>query len=638
MKVSNDRGLTRSYRRRSEAASIGSLVCKYQLSRRSFISGLTTGSSVLAMNGCALTTMNFSSSSSLTFEEIELLKTPHEVLAKNYTSQVIIKWGDALFKDAPAFDPQSLTPEIAERQFGVNNDFIAFLPYKENDNAGILFANHEYPNPHLMWPNISETSFIQDMSSNQIKVTMASVGASIVELNRIDGDWKALSDSPLNRRITANTPMLMSGPAAGHSKLKTSYDPTGTKAFGTLSNCNGGVTPWGTILTCEEGAGWIFEGDYASTPDPDLLKRYYYDEEENNRWNWASIDPRFSLQVEPNEPNKFEWVVEIDPNDPMSTPVKRTALGRFAHEGAQTVLAPDGRVVVYLGDDWEFEYCYRFVSANPVKEGGAKANINTLDEGILSVARFYDTGKVQWLPLVFGEGPLTPENGFHSQADVLINTRGAADLLKATPMDSPEGFAPNPHTGTVVIALSSNADRIHTDPANPRPNNRFGHMLELHPPRIASGIDHAADEFEWTVLALCGNPSDPAHHAHFHPETSKRGWFTDPDNIGFDPLGRLWVCTDGVQPSGHDALYAMDLTGKGRALPKLFYAPPDGAECCSPTFINEGKTLLIGIQHPGEGVALLKDVPTLWPDFDKNLPPRAAVIAITHVNGAIIGT
>ncbi|MFN4185133.1 MAG: PhoX family protein [Hyphomonas sp.] len=628
MRISNDRGLSRPFRRRTEAAPLGSLI-----SRRSMLMGMGAGMVGLASCGGRLP----AGDSSLTFREISLLKTPGEVLPENYRSRVIIRWGDALFGGVPAFDPDNLTPEVAARQFGVNNDFLAFLKDTASVNAGVLFANHEYPNPHLMWRGLTEETAAHDMSDNQIAVTMASVGASVVGLRKEDGAWHASTRAAVNRRITAGTPMLMSGPAAGDAKLRTRYDPTGRRALGTLSNCNGGMTPWGTILTCEEGAGWIFSGDYQSTPDADLLKRYYYDEPENDRWGWSRVAPRFSLENEPNEPNRFEWVVEIDPSDPASVPVKRTALGRFAHEGASTALAPDGRAVVYLGDDWEFEYCYRFVSTVAVLPGGATANKNILDNGTLSVAQFDEQGLLRWIPLIFGQGPLIPENGFHSQADVLINTRGAADLVGATPMDSPEGFSPNPVTGTVIVALTSNSDRRAPGPGNPRSNNRFGHLLELRPPPTARGPDHAADIFEWDVLALCGDPLDASHSARFHSGTSTDGWFTDPDNIGFDPAGRLWVCTDGVQPTGHDGLYAMDLKGPGRALPRLFYAPPAGAECCSPVFTDDGKTLLLGIQHPGEDAPSLERVTTRWPDFDPALPPRPSVVAITHIKGAVIG-
>lgn len=628
MRVSNDRGLSRAFTSRSEAASLGSLI-----SRRSVLMGIGVGITGIVVTGCRETPQP----SSLSFEEIRLLKTKGEVLPNGYTSEVIIRWGDPLFEGVPAFDPKTLTAEIAEAQFGINNDFLAFLSLGENPDLGLLYANHEYPNPHLMWPGLTEETAGQEMTNEQVAITMASVGGAVVALARQQGSWRPVLSRAYNRRITANTPMHISGPAAGHEKLKTSADPTGRNSLGTLSNCNGGVTPWGTILTCEEGAGEIFSGDYLDTPDPELLKRYYYDEPENNRWGWSRVAPRFSLQNEPNEPNRFEWVVEIDPTDPTSTPVKRTALGRFAHEGASTTLAPDGRVVVYLGDDWEFEYCYRFVSTRPVAPGGAAANRDILDDGILSVAHFSEDGVLRWLPLVFGEGPLTPENGFSSQADVLINTRRAADLLGATPMDSPEGFAPNPVTGTVIIALTSNADRKQAGPANPRANNRFGHLLELRPPETDKGRDHAADVFEWDVLVLCGDPQNPDHNAKFHPATSENGWFTDPDNIGFDPDGRLWICTDGVQPSGHDGLYAMDIEGAGRALPRLFYAPPSGAECCSPTFIDEGRTLLLGIQHPGEDSASLSDVSTRWPDYNPDIPPRPSIVAITQREGLRIG-
>ncbi len=637
--VHNDRGRSRRRRCRSLAPALGQLV-KRRLSRRQLLVGAGSSIAATAFAPRFSQAVTATQSSSLGFEEIRLQRTEGEVLAKGYQSEVIVAWGDPLFENAEPFNPAAQTAETALNQFGVNNDFTVFLPFDDEADPthGLLFVNHEYPNPHLMWPGLSEETAGREMTLEQLGTTMASVGCSVVEIRRMGRSWTVDRSSSYNRRISMSTPITLSGPAAGTPELITTKDPTGRTVFGTVSNCNGGVTPWGTVLTCEEGAGWIFAGDYQNTPNPELLRRYYYDDKNNDEYGWGRVDERFQLEREPNEPNRFEWVVEIDPFDPDSTPVKRTALGRFAHEGASTVLAPDGRLVVYLGDDWEFEYCYRFVSSRRVNTEDRDANKDLLDDGILSVARFEEDGKVRWLPLVFGQGPLTPDNGFYSQADILINTRRAADLLEATPMDSPEGFAPHPQTGDIYVALTSNSDRVEPNAANPRPSNRFGHLLELSPPPTESGPNHAASVFTWEVFALCGDPSNPDHEAAFHPETSRYGWFTDPDNIGFDPTGRLWVCTDGVQPSGHDALYVMDVQGPGRAMPRLFYCPPAGAECCSPTFSADGRTLFLAIQHPGEGVATLDETPTRWPDFVYSHPPRPAVIAITRIDGDIIGT
>lgn len=625
MKVANDRGLSRERCRRSEETDLGALV-DIRISRRQMFKYMAavTASGVLptpltwaAMNGPSI-----------------------DGLPAGYQARLIIAAGDPLLPDAPEFQPFNTDAAVAAKQFGINNDFIAVLPLPVQDGdsneRALLFANHEYPSAELMWPNITKGAAGSQMSLEQIATTMAAIGTSVVELEQRGDHWYRVKGSKWNRRIHLHTPMRISGPVAGHHKMKTSADPTGKLVLGTLSNCNGGITPWGTILTCEEGASWLFSGDSSSTPNAETLQRYYYDEKDNDRFAWSRVDSRFNLQEEPNEPNRFEWVVEIDPYDPDSVPVKRTALGRFAHEGAHTALAADGRVVVYLGDDWEFEYCYRFVSTQAYDPNNRTANQELLDDGILSVAHFRGDGVLEWRSLVFGQGLLTPANGFASQADVLINTRKAADLSGATPMDSPEGFKPHPINGCVYIALSSNADRQTSGPANPRANNRYGHLIELHPPAQGDGYDHGADQFRWEVLALCGDPGQPEQGASFHPETSANGWFTDPDNISFDHHGHMWICTDGVQPTGYDALYVMPVDGPNRAKPELFYKPPTGAECCEPTLSRDGRTLFVAIQHPGEGVDSLAEVATHWPSESRAMPPRAGVVAITRLDGGVI--
>jgi secreted PhoX family phosphatase len=258
----------------------------------------------------------------------------------------------------------------------------------------------------------------------------------------------------------------------------------------------------------------------------------------------------------------------------------------------------------------------------------------------LSVARFNENGTLDWLPIVFGSGPLTPANGFASQGDVLINTRRAADLLGATPMDAPEGYAPNPATGHVYVALTGGVLREagRENAANPRVGNRHGHVLELVPPAVSGKPDAAADQYTWSIFVLCGDPAKPADQARFHPGTSKEGWFVEPDNIGFDPQGRLWVCSDGPGPRGQDGLWAMDTAGAGRALSRLFYAPPTQSECCSPAFTADGESMFLSVQHPGERSGSLQDVATRWPDFVPGMPPRPSVVVISREDGGPIGS
>ncbi len=340
------------------------------------------------------------------------------------------------------------------------------------------------------------------------------------------------------------------------------------------------------------------------------------------------------MSREPNEPFRFGWVVEVDPYDPTFVPRKRTALGRFRHEGATVVVARDGRVVVYSGDDARFEYVYKFVSSKPYRPTDRDHNLTLLDEGTLYVAKFHPDGTGEWLPLVFGHGPLTPENGFHSQADVLLNTRGAADLLGATKMDRPEDIEASPVTGTVYVVCTNNTRRTasQVDPANPRPINRHGHVLEL----FEAGGDHAATHFRWQIFLLCGNPRDPDTYFAGYPK-EKVSPISCPDNIVFDRAGNLWIATDG-QPRTlgyNDALHVVPVAGPERGRVRQFLSGPIGCEICGPEFTPDFRTLFVAIQHPGEGSPLAQ-TPSRWPDGV--LPPRPSVVAVRHREGSEIGT
>jgi secreted PhoX family phosphatase len=364
-----------------------------------------------------------------------------------------VRWGDPVMPGAPAFDPAAQSAAAQAQQFGYNCDFIGYMPLpfgSDNSSHGLLVVNHEYANPHVMFANLNAGEEKTATTAEQAAIEAASQGLSIVEIERVNGAWRVVEDSVYSRRITTDTAMHIAGPAAGHDLLKTSYDPSGTKAYGTQDNCSGGMTPWGTVLSCEEGSADWFGGDPTKVPGAAILARSAYDPDDLDYYGWARHMPRFNMDSEPNEPFRFEWVVEIDPYTPGSMPVKRTALGRFGHEAATTVINGDGRVVVYMGDDDYFEYAYKFVSNGTFNPTDREANFGLLDDGTLYVARFNEDGTVDWLPLVQGEGPLTAANGFATQADVLINPRGAGDVLGATPMDRPEDFEANPVTGRSI--------------------------------------------------------------------------------------------------------------------------------------------------------------------------------------------
>jgi hypothetical protein len=573
------------------------------------------------------------------FEEIARgVDHTHHVPA-GYTADVLLRWGDPLFPDSPPFDPLKQTATAQARQFGYNNDFIGLVPLDpaaDGAPRALLCVNHEYTTTPLMFPGLNPAD-PDSVTAEICAIEMAAHGGTVVELTLRDGRWQVVLDSPYNRRIMADgTPMTVSGPAAGHPRLATTEDPAATMVQGTLNNCAGGITPWGTYLLAEENFHGYFVGSLPEGhPEAGNHARYGVP---GGWFQWGRFRADFDLAREPNAPNRFGWVVEVDVLDPGSTPHKRTALGRFKHEGAESVVAPDGRLVLYMGDDQQFEYVYKFVTAGRYDPADRRGNQHLLDEGTLYAARFGADGAVEWLPLVYGHGPLTDANGFRSQADVLIETRRAADLLGATPMDRPEDVQAQPGTGRVYVMLTNNARReaASTDAVNPRGPNPFGHIVEIAVP----GGDHAATSATWEILLRCGDPARPEFGASWNPATSANGWFGSPDNCAFDPQGRLWVATDGNDDTGAaDGLWGVETDGALRATGYAFFRAPVGAEVCGPCFAGDGRTLFVAVQHPGDGAGASFEHPTTrWPDFTEAGPPRPAVLAIRRADGGPIGT
>ena len=613
----------------STEPSIGALI-ERRLGRRMALQGLATAAALPAQ-------ARSGGPSTLTFQEMVHRLDAAQHVADGYDVQLLIRWGDTVLPGAPAFDANKLTGAAQEKQFGYNNDYLGLYPLPAGSTTGdrfLLVVNHEYTNAELMFAGVERGGGV-NLTKAQAEVELAAHGGAVIEIAREGNRWKVVENSKYARRITAHTPMEISGPAAGHDKMKTSADPAGKTVLGMLNNCAGGSTPWGTWLTCEENFDGYFGGDANKHPDAATLKRYGF---RRIRYSWSKYLDRFNIDKEPNEPNRFGYVVEIDPYDPGAVPVKRTALGRFKHEGCTYALCKDGRVAFYSGDDERFDYVYKFVTAKPWNPNDRAANKDLLDEGTLHVARFKDDGKVEWLPLVQGRGPLTPENGFASQADVAIKTRLAADLLKATPMDRPEDVETNPVNGRVYIALTNNGSRKpeQVSAANPRAQNDHGHIIELTP----GGGDHASTEGTWSIFLLAGKPGHDAG-ARYHRATSANGWLSCPDNVAFDSKGRLWISTDGapVAAGVADGVWGCDTDGYGRALTRLFYQAPAGAEVCGPIFTPDDKTLFLAIQHPGEARGSTFDKPiTRWPDFKDGAPPRPSIVAITRKDGGPIGS
>lgn len=633
-------------------------ILEARLSRRQALGLGAVATSLAALGSIGRAVAETRGPSTLTFQEVEHGADATDHVACGYRADVVIRWGDPLLPGAAPFDPANLTAESQARQFGYNNDFAAFMPLpwgSKNSSHGLLCVNHEYTVPQLMWPGIKGREGSEGLSQAQVGVEMAAHGHSVVELRKTGGRWAVVPNSQYARRITTSgTEMRVAGPAAGDARMRTTADPSGTRIIGTTNNCSGGVTPWGTVLFAEENFPFYFGGKPSSQAEAAAYKRYGFSEK--SRYSWWEYDSRFDLSKEPNEPNRFGWMVEYDPYDPASVPVKRTALGRFRHEGAGTALTPDGRAVIYMGDDQAFEYFYRFVSSKRVDLKDRAANRDVLDDGTLSVARFEENGVVRWLPLVWGQGPLTPANGFQSQADVTIEARRAADLVGATGMDRPEDADVDPATGRIYAVFTNNCQRTadnadprkRPDPANPRPVNRFGHIIELTPPAGTGGApDNGAEFYSWDIFLLAGDPRRADVGARYNPGVSENGWLACPDNVAFDPKGRLWIATDQgdnwLRSGSMDGLYGCDVAGPGRALTRFFYRVPAGAEMCGPCFTPDGRTLFVCVQHPSEGVdasvpLLYEKPPTRWPDFKPGMPPRPAVVVITKNDGGEIGS
>lgn len=574
------------------------------------------------------------------------------VVPPEYDAQVLYRWGDATgiaYKEAPAFQKDgSNSWQDQALQAGMHHDGMEFFPLDKNPRHGLLAINHEYTDDGLL-----HSDGMKNWSLDKVRKSQAAHGVSIVEVIERSGEWRVMPKSHYARRITANTPMQFSGPAAGHALLQTAADASGTRPLGTLNNCAAGQTPWGTFLTCEENWNGYFS--VQDKPNPDELR--YGLRPKGYGYRWHEHDERFDAAKNPNEVHRFGWVVEIDPQDPNQTPVKHTALGRFKHEGATARLTRDGRAVVYMGDDERFEYIYKFVSRDKVQPGGYAANKEILSAGTLYVARFDARGHGRWLPLVHGQGCLTAERGFSSQAEVLIKCRQAADVLGATKMDRPEWVAVHPHTGEVFVTLTNNSARgqagHETDAANPRHGNIMGHIIRWREgqgdPATTVGAadgDAAATEFRWMHFALAGDPhADTAEYRG----SIKGDMYGSPDGLKFDAGGMLWIQTDISTSAMHKGAYKsmgnnmMLCADPATGETKRFLTGPVGCEITGLSFTPDRRAVFVNIQHPGESSGERSDpldpmAVSHWPNGPAGGRPRSATVVIRRKDGGVVGT
>jgi secreted PhoX family phosphatase len=651
-----------------------------RLSRRTVVAG---AASAVGLAACAqIPSGTASRPAANTFRSIAPQDNDAFVIAAGYKSKVIARWGDSLVTGTPDFDTRRMTStdwldagavDAQQRQFGTNCDAVAYFPLHTGRAArGLLCVNHEYFSAELLFQGhrgvgmkAEERERWMDSHPNAVAYMQVAHGVTVTQLQRDADGWTRDLSASYNRRITARTPMEIAGPARGHALLRTKADPTGTAVIGTFANCAAGKTPWGTYLTAEENVDDYFSGARTSresggdTALNEAMRRFPF--RENSFYGWDHQDPRFRMSVEPREPLRFGWMVEIDPHDPKSVPRKRTSLGRFQHEGANTIVGKSGHVAAYMGDDEKFEYIYKFVTRERFDPKNPAANRDLLDHGTLYAARFNADGSGEWLPLVHDEnGPLNSRAGFTNQGDVVIKARAAADLLGATPMDRPEDVEPSPVTGRIYIACTKSEDRarpgaddhwsgrqtdIGVNAANPRPENKSGHIIEI----TEAGDDATATRFGWDVFLLAGDPAtgrflvdsrDIAAGKLASDDTYFGGYANRaelsrihcPDNLGIDPQGRLWIVTDTDDRDWpNNGCFVMPTSGPNRGFLQQLASGPAGCEVCGCEFTPDGRTLFLSIQHPGEGGTIEKPR-SHWPDGN-GLPARATLLAIEREDG-----
>jgi hypothetical protein len=561
------------------------------------------------------------------------------VVPEGYEAVAFSAWGEPVGVPGhmPAFrwDMGNTAADQAV-QMGMHHDGLHYYPIDGSSTHGLLVMNHEYTDDGLLHADGMKT-----WSAEKVRKAQAAHGVSVIEIELKDGAWRIVRPSRYARRFTAYSPFAVGGPAAGHALMQTAADPAGRTVLGTLNNCASGMTPWGTYLSGEENFAFYFDGPDAADADQarwGLRKTGFY--------RWPEHDPRFDAKQHPNEFHRFGWVVEIDPFDPTSTPVKRTALGRAAHEGAWVAVTKDGRAVVYSGEDARFEYIYKFVSRDRMAPGGAKANATLLDHGTLYVARFDADGSGRWLPLVHGQGPLTAANGFADQGAVVIKSRQASDRLGATKMDRPEWLAIDQKARTVYCTLTNNSQRGEKgrpgpDAANPRANNVMGQIIQW-----TEDGDFDAPTFRWQHLVLAGDPANERPEARGN---IKGDIFACPDGLALDARGVLWIQTDKHASQmykgemvriGNNQMLACDRsTGEVRR----FFTGPVNAEVTGVTLTPDGRTMFINIQHPGETASDRSDPAnpskfSNWPDYREGGRPRSATVIIRKKDGGLIGT
>ncbi len=604
-------------------------VVEAAISRRGFLGGvLAFGSGAAAMGTGAMisgTSARAQASSRFPFTPIGIQTDATVHVPDGYRWDVLIRWGDPIFPDAPEFNHETGgDADSADRIFGENTDGMESF---QVGGRQLLAINHEYSNREINLPLATDGV---PTGLDDVRKLQRLQGVAVIEVAEDAEGWHVVKDSPMNRRITHLTPMKIAGPAAAHTLLKTDADPSGTESLGTFNNCGSGKTPWGTYLTCEENFNGYFGATGAvEVSDPvDTGYERYGIGADGWGYDYHKWDDRFGISKHPHEPHRAGWVVEIDPADPDSTPIKHTGLGRFKHENAEVALASDGRVVVYMGDDERGEFLYRFVSNGTYAPGGPTEGL--LDDGTLYAAKFHDDQSGEWLAL-------TPETtGMASLAEVLIFARQAGSAVGGTTMDRPEWIAANPHAVEAYCCLTNNknrgvisnagGDETPVNGPNPRETNNYGQIVRWRP----ENDDHANDRFTWDLYVMAGNPEVYDNIYSGSENITAGNMFNSPDGMAFDSAGLVWIQTDGddsnegeFEGMGNNQMLVGDpVTGEIAR----FLTGPKGSEVTGLTWSADRRTMFVGIQHP--------DVP--FPDGEGKLP-RSAIVAVKRDDGAPLG-
>ncbi|MDM0013564.1 PhoX family phosphatase [Variovorax sp. J22P168] len=583
----------------------------------------------------------------LGFESVPATLRDAVTLPPGYQAQVLYPWGapTGIAGAMPAFAPDaSNSADDQALQAGMHHDGMHFFALDGRSDRGLLVLNHEYTDERLL-----HADGAKPWTADKVRKSLHAMGVSVVEVELGPAGWRQVLPSPFARRIHGRTPMRIAGPAAGHARMRTAADPGGRRVSGTFSNCAMGVTPWGTYLTCEENFQAYFGGDKQTLAGIGPAERRYG----LGTGSWSDYwqaDERFDLGRHPNESNRFGWVVEIDPFDPASTPVKRTALGRKHQESATCALTRDGRLAVYMGDDSSFEYIYKFVSRDKVRPGSdaaaRAANRDLLDTGSLYVARYDADGRGRWLELRHRHGGIDGASGFADPAEVLIHARLAGDIAGGTRMDRPEWIAIHPGSGEAYVALSANplrgaAGMPAADAANPRAGNVFGGILRWR----EDGRDAGSLGFSWDHFALAGDPAIEGAGVRY-PDAQADA-FGNPDGLVFDSGGLLWIQTDmsgraiaraPLAALGNNQMLCAD-PATGRI--KRFLVGPAGCEVTGCVLTPDRRSLFVNIQHPGETREGASGTPnSAWPDGTApgSARPRSATVVVRRRDGGIVGT